>query len=69
MLRSERGLTQERLAELAGVHINSVSLLERGLREPSLYLVFQLAAGLGMAPDAFVRAVMNRRPRMRARAE
>lgn len=68
VLRSERDLTQEGLAELSGVHINSVSLLERGLREPSLYIVFQLAAGLGMKPDDLVRAVADRRPQVKRRS-
>jgi transcriptional regulator with XRE-family HTH domain len=62
VLRVEKNLTQEQLAELAGLHINSVGLLERGLREPSLRTIFQLAHGLGIQPDDLVRAVAARNP-------
>ena len=68
VLRMERDLTQERLAERAGLHLNSVGLLERGLREPSLYTVFQLATGLDMTPAEFVQAVSERRPSIKSRS-
>jgi transcriptional regulator with XRE-family HTH domain len=68
VLRTERKLTQERLAELSGVHLNSVGLLERGLREPSLYIVFQLAAGLGITPAELVQAISERRPSIKSRS-
>lgn len=66
-LRYERKLSQERLAELSGVHLNSVGLLERGEREPSLYMVFQLSVGLRMAPADFVKAVSAKKPEIQSR--
>jgi len=61
-LRIEKKLSQEGLAERAGLHINSVGLLERGLRQPSLYTVFQLAVALEVSPSRFVQAVEERKP-------
>lgn len=45
-LRKERGWSQEMLAHFAGLHPTDISRLERGLREPRLRTVFQLAAAL-----------------------
>lgn len=42
-LRGERGLTQERLAELAGFDRGFVGLLERGLSSPTLSTILRLA--------------------------
>ncbi|MBV8383373.1 MAG: helix-turn-helix transcriptional regulator [Planctomycetaceae bacterium] len=44
--RLKRGLSQERLADLAGLHRTYVSLLERGRRMPSLYVIAKLAEAL-----------------------
>jgi transcriptional regulator with XRE-family HTH domain len=46
--RIELGLTQERLADLAGFHRSSVILFERGTRSGSLAFVLELAHALGM---------------------
>jgi transcriptional regulator with XRE-family HTH domain len=40
------GLSQEELADVAGLHRTYVSLLERGLRNPSLSVIVTLAAAL-----------------------
>ena len=59
-LRHARGLSQDELAEASGCHVNHVSFVERGLRVPSLLVVFQLAGGLGVTPGEFVAAVEGR---------
>ena len=46
-LRLERGITQERLAFLAGLHPTYISMLERGLRMPSIDVVRKVAQALG----------------------
>jgi transcriptional regulator with XRE-family HTH domain len=44
--RKKAELTQDEVANRAGIHRTEVSLLERGLREPRLGTVLNLAAAL-----------------------
>jgi transcriptional regulator with XRE-family HTH domain len=53
-LREARGLSQESLAELAGLHRTYVSSLERGQRNVSLRNIHQLAAALGVSASTLV---------------
>ena len=41
--RYRKGVTQAQLAELVGVSESTVSLLERGLQTPSIFLVYDIA--------------------------
>ncbi|UWZ37979.1 helix-turn-helix transcriptional regulator [Dactylosporangium roseum] len=53
-LRQARGLSQEELAELAGVHRTYMSSLERGQRNVGLDNILAIAAALGVpAADLF----------------
>lgn len=49
-LRKERGLSQEALADLAGLHTNYVGGIERGERNVGVRALFRLARGLGVEP-------------------
>jgi tetratricopeptide (TPR) repeat protein/transcriptional regulator with XRE-family HTH domain len=65
-LRAEAGLTQEELAEAAGVSLRSVSNLERGINRTAHKDTAQLLAGaLGLAApviEVFVAAARGRAP-------
>ncbi len=47
-VRHERGISQDKLAELADVDRTFRSLLERGLRTPTLAMLFRLADALAV---------------------
>ena len=55
--REAARLSQESLAELAGLHRNYVGLLERGKRVPSLLVIEKLAGALSTTMSSMVRAV------------
>ncbi len=57
--RQRRKLTQEQLADKAGMSVAYVSLLERGERAPPLYTLEQLAKALRVEP---LELLQQRRP-------
>ena len=56
-LRLERGLSQEALALEAGIQRNYVSLIERGINQPTITIIFKLAAALEMQPSQLIALV------------
>jgi DNA-binding XRE family transcriptional regulator len=60
-LRDERGISQERLAELAGLHRTYVGSVERGERNVSLVNIHRLAKGLGLDTPRLMAAAERRR--------
>jgi transcriptional regulator with XRE-family HTH domain len=56
-LRTERGLSQEGLALDAGIQRNYVSLMERGVNQPTIGTIFKLAVALGVRPSVLVERV------------
>jgi transcriptional regulator with XRE-family HTH domain len=56
-LRAERGLSQEALALEAGIQRNYVSLIERGINQPTITTIFKLASALDERPSALVALV------------
>ena len=53
--RIQRQLSQEDLGEIAGLHRTYISGLERGIRNPSIRIVAQLADALGVEPGDLLR--------------
>ena len=54
-LRIEKGFSQENLAMEAGLDRTYISMLERGIRQPSLSSLFALASALGVRASRIVR--------------
>lgn len=55
-LRIKKGLSQEELAELSGLHRTYISSLELGKRNVSLINIFALSKALGVTPDKLLKA-------------
>lgn len=53
-LRAEKGLSQEALADLAGVQRPTLSAIERGTSDPRLSTLFRLAEAMGEPPNVLI---------------
>ena len=58
--RVERGLSQDRLSEICDVDRTYPSLVERGLRCPTLAMLLRLADVLEIGPDRLVSDAVER---------
>jgi transcriptional regulator with XRE-family HTH domain len=58
-IRTERRLSQEKLAELCELDRTYISLLERGLRQPTLSTLFKLSEALEIEPDDFIKRIKH----------
>lgn len=57
MLREERGLSQEALAQEAGIHVNHVSSIERGAANPSVLVLLAIARAVRKSLSVVVDGV------------
>lgn len=53
-VRAAQNMTQEALAEAAGLHPTFISNVERGYRVPSVPTLLRLAMGLAVTPGVLV---------------
>jgi transcriptional regulator with XRE-family HTH domain len=60
-LRRTRGWSQERLAEISGLHRTYVSGVERGIRNPTLSIVVQFADALKVVPAVLLSGSLDGR--------
>ena len=58
-LRTSAGISQEELAERAGLHRTYVSSIERAQRNVSLENIFQVAEALGTTPAELLKPIPN----------
>jgi len=54
-LRLKQGLSQEKLALECGLDRTFISMLERGVRQPTLASIVALSKALGMRPSALIQ--------------
>jgi transcriptional regulator with XRE-family HTH domain len=59
-LRQSKNIAQEKLAHLAGIDRTYMSAIERGLKNPSLKIIFQLADGLEMNASIIIEELEAR---------
>jgi transcriptional regulator with XRE-family HTH domain len=59
-LREAKGLSQERLADLAGLHRNFIGLIERGQRNPTFLTLIAVSSKLGLTLSALVEGAEKR---------
>jgi len=55
--RADASVTQEKLAEIAGLERGYISLMERGLRMPTVDTIFRLCQGLKVSPSELIREI------------
>lgn len=56
-LREGKKLSQEKLAEYCDLDRTYISMLERGLRQPTITTLFKIADALDISPSELVRKV------------
>ena len=58
-VRQTKGLTQEQLAERAGVSPSYISVIERGIKSPQLDTFVPVCNALGVSADALLMDVVD----------
>jgi transcriptional regulator with XRE-family HTH domain len=59
-LREAKGLSQERLADVAGLHRNFIGLIERGQRNPTFLTLVAISTKLGLPLSALMEGAEKR---------
>lgn len=57
--RKDKGLSQQKLAELAEVHYTNVGKYERGEATPSASVLNRIAQALELSPDFLINGTLN----------
>jgi transcriptional regulator with XRE-family HTH domain len=57
--RHSSQLSQENLADLADIHRTYVSQIERGLKMPTLAILFKIAHALQVKPSELIQEIEN----------
>jgi transcriptional regulator with XRE-family HTH domain len=57
--RKNANISQETLAELANVHRTYISQIERGLKSPTIEVVFSICNALSIKTSDFIKEIEN----------
>lgn len=60
LCRTNKGMSQEKLGFEASLHRTYISLIERGIKSPTLNAVFRICDALEISPETFLRNVSLR---------
>jgi len=55
--RQKHSLSQEKLAELVGIHRTYVSQIERGLKSPTLQVLFKLSIAFNISASKLIEEI------------
>ena len=58
--RKEKGISQEKFAEICGMDRTFISMLERGLRQPTLTSILTIAQALNVKPSKLIDLVQKK---------
>ncbi|MCE9633050.1 MAG: helix-turn-helix transcriptional regulator [Methylophilales bacterium] len=61
MLRKRKGISQEGLAKLTGLHRTYISMLERGIRSPSLVTIEKIASALNIPSWEILKSIHEKK--------
>jgi len=56
-VRTQKNISQNELANLAELDRTYISLLERGLRQPTIETVFKLSEALGLKASSLIQKI------------
>ena len=59
-LRESNNISQEKLAEYCDLDRTYISLLERGLRQPTITTFFKLSKALKISPSEFIKNIEDK---------
>lgn len=59
-LRESNCISQEKLAEYSDLDRTYISLLERGLRQPTITTLFKLSKALNITPSQLIKKVEDK---------
>lgn len=59
-IRIKRGISQEGLAFKSGFHRTYISMLERGIKNPSITTIFRLSVALEIRPSELINLVSQK---------
>jgi len=60
LARNDYGISQEALALKADVDRSFLSKMERGIRQPTITILFKLCDAIGLPPDVMILKIKSR---------